>query len=193
MTAVREPIPTTPSKAADDNAGSVLSLENERFCRLVTTHQADLWRYVRYLGAGRDEADDLVQETFLSLHRSGFDERSPQETAALVRTAGRNQLLMLRRRQKREPCQIELDAAESVWATAHPTGHTDPLLDTLRDCIAELEGKAKEIVDYHYTQQLSRQESADRIGLAVEGVKTLLRRTRAALKQCVERKAKSRE
>ena len=30
---------------------------------LVREHQADVWRYLRYLGAAADDADDLTQET----------------------------------------------------------------------------------------------------------------------------------
>ena len=33
---------------------------------LVREHQADVWRYLRYLGADGHDADDLTQETFLA-------------------------------------------------------------------------------------------------------------------------------
>jgi RNA polymerase sigma-70 factor (ECF subfamily) len=184
MTAVKE-LSTPPP---EPSSGDQQTLGREQIGRLVAVHQGDLWRYIRYLGATADEADDLVQETFLALARSGFEERSVPETAALVRTAGRRRLLMLRRKQQREIHAVELDAAETVWAKVHTTGSTDPLLDALRDCVATLDGKAKQIIDLHYTQQLSRSESAKQIGITAEGVKTLLRRTRTALRQCVERK-----
>ena len=38
---------------------------------LVLAHQAELYRYVRYLGAGDpNAAEDLVQETFLAAFKS---------------------------------------------------------------------------------------------------------------------------
>lgn len=180
MTAVSEqPPPASP-----------LALDRDRLCRLVHQHQADLWRYVRYLGAQATEADDLVQETFLSLARSGFDERSDGETASLLRTAARNQLLMLRRRERRAPPHTELEAAEAVWVNTLPDGRSEPLLDALRDCVAGLEGRSGQIIQLHYTQKLSRDEAAKQLGMSTDGIKTLLRRTRAVLKECVERRMK---
>ena len=37
--------------------------------RLVREHQAELWRYLRYLGSDAARAEDLVQETFLRVWR----------------------------------------------------------------------------------------------------------------------------
>ena len=33
---------------------------------LIESHQAELWRYLRYLGCDAAEAEDLTQETFLA-------------------------------------------------------------------------------------------------------------------------------
>jgi hypothetical protein len=68
---------------------------------LVQRHQAAVWRYVRFLGADRSEADDLTQETFLALARSEFVERDERQTAGYLRVVARNQLLALRRKQNR--------------------------------------------------------------------------------------------
>ena len=89
---------------------------------LVREHQADVWRYLRYLGAAAEDADDLTQETFLAVARTPFELRSRGETAAYLRTAARNQLLMLRRKQGRQMSTVELAAAEEVWAAATPAG-----------------------------------------------------------------------
>ena len=75
---------------------------------MVREHHADVWRYLRYLGAGAADADDLTQETFLAVARSRFEERSPAQTAGYLRTVARNQLLMARRRQGREVHTVEI-------------------------------------------------------------------------------------
>ena len=66
---------------------------------LVHAHQAGVWRYLCYLGAAPIEADDLTQETFLSVIRRPLEQRSPRETAGYLRTVARRQLLNLRRRE----------------------------------------------------------------------------------------------
>ena len=85
---------------------------------LVHRHQAGVWRYVRFLGADRSEADDLTQETFLALARAEFVERDERQTAGYLRVVARNQLLALRRKQNREVSTVDLEAADSVWAAA---------------------------------------------------------------------------
>ena len=81
---------------------------------LVRRYQATVWRYLRYLGADPAEADDLTQETFFAVAKSSFQSRSPDETAAYLRKAARNQLLMARRRDSRRVTTVALSAAEQV-------------------------------------------------------------------------------
>jgi RNA polymerase sigma-70 factor (ECF subfamily) len=158
---------------------------------LVREHQADVWRYLRYLGAAADDADDLTQETFLAVARAPFDQRSRAETAAYLRTAARNQLLMLRRRQGRQICTVELAAAEHVWAEAAPRGSLEEFLDALGVCCESLGGRTHEVVHRFYRDGKGREEIAAEFEMSVDGIKSLLRRTRAGLRECVERRMNS--
>lgn len=152
---------------------------------LVREHQADVWRYLRYLGASANDADDLTQETFLAMSRAAFIERSPPETAAYLRTVARNQLLQARRRAGREIDTVELTVAEQVWK-ANVSGGFDDYLAALNDCLEKLEGRAREVVEQFYRQARSRQEIAEQMKMKPDGVKSLLRRTRGVLRQCIE-------
>jgi RNA polymerase sigma-70 factor (ECF subfamily) len=159
---------------------------------LVRQHQAGVWRYVRFLGADTTEADDLTQETFLALARGGFVERDELQTAGYVRVVARNQLLALRRKQNREIDTVGLEAADSVWAAAAgPDGSLTNYLDALRDCVDQLEGRARQAVDLHYHDHAGREAIATQLGMQADGVKTLLRRTRELLRECIERKIKT--
>ncbi|MAT68807.1 MAG: RNA polymerase subunit sigma-70 [Planctomycetaceae bacterium] len=155
---------------------------------LVHEHQADVWRYLRYLGAAAADADDLTQETFLAVARTPFEVRSRAASAAYLRTAARNQLLMLRRKQGRQIETVTLAAAESVWAAHCPEGRGDEFLDLLSACREGLAGRTRAAVDLFYQDNLSRDELAVRLDMTAEGVKTLLRRARATLRDCIERK-----
>lgn len=155
---------------------------------LVREHQADVWRYLRYLGAAPCDADDLTQETFLAIARAPFALRSRGETAAYLRTAARNQLLVLRRKQGRQAPAVELAAAEQVWATAHAEGDSNRFLEALAACYESLSGRAREAIDGFYKQDRSREQLAASMDVSVEGVKSLLRRTRATLRGCIERR-----
>ena len=159
---------------------------------LVHQHQAGVWRYVRFLGADRSEADDLTQETFLAFARSEFVERCDRQTAGYLRVVARNQLLALRRKQNREIGTVELEAADTVWAAAAgPDGSLTEYLDALRECVEQLDGRGRRAVDLRYLESAGRETIAAELEMKPDGVKTLLRRTRQLLRECVERKTKN--
>ncbi len=161
---------------------------------LVQRHQAGVWRYVRFLGADRSEADDLTQETFLAVARGDFIERDERQTAGYLRVVARNQLLALRRKQNREVSTVELESADTVWAAAAGAdGSFTGYLDALRDCVEQLEGRARLAIDLHYRVESGREAIAAALEMKPDGVKTLLRRTRQVLRECVERKMNAEE
>jgi RNA polymerase sigma-70 factor, ECF subfamily len=155
---------------------------------LVREHQAEVWRYLRFLGAAAADADDLTQETFLAVARSTFEARSRPETTAYLRTVARNQLLMARRRDGRQIDTVDLAAAEAVWAEAAGDDGLGGYLDALAECVSQLEGRAQDAVHRFYQNQEGRTEIAEALGMKPDGVKTLLRRTRDLLRQCIERR-----
>jgi RNA polymerase sigma-70 factor (ECF subfamily) len=159
---------------------------------LVREHQAGVWRYLRYLGAEAHEADDLTQETFLAVMRSGFEYRSPLEAAQYLRRAARNQLLIRRRRESREPTVGDLEAAEAVWAEAAGDDGLNDYLLALEDCLQRaVDARWREAIVLRYRDGASRDQIGERLDIATEGVKSLLRRARAALRDCVERKMRT--
>ena len=160
---------------------------------LVRTHQAGVWRYLRFLGCDRTEADDLTQETFLTVIKTPFEHRSSRETAAYLRKVARNRLLAVRRKQKRVSAMgdldYDLDQAEAVWAEMAGDNGLGDYLAALEDCLqAAVTPKAREAIDLKYREDASRDEIADQLKMAADGVKTLLRRARSSLRDCVERK-----
>ena len=61
----------------------------------------------------------------------------------------------------------------------------------MRECLQPLRDRSREAIEMHYRQGLGRAEIAARMGMKPDGIKTLLRRTRQLLRECVERKVKS--
>lgn len=184
--------PLSSAEACSDEgelAGSQLSPAS--LATLIDHHQADVWRYLRYLGAESADADDLTQETFLALSRAKFEQRSHGETASFMRSIARNQLLMFRRFQGREIDTVQLEAAEQVWAETVPEAGLSSLLATLAECLKTLDGRAREAIHLCYREDLSRNAMAAALRMKPEGIKTLLRRTRDALRDCIQRKQQS--
>lgn len=157
------------------------------FETIVRQHQAGVWRYLRFLGAERSEADDLTQETFLALFRSHFEHRTPGQTSGYLRAVARNQLLQFRRRQGKELNTVQMEVAESVWAEADQDDGLENYLTALECCLEKLDGKSKDAVELFYRQGLGREAVGKRMDLKPQGVKSLLRRTREVLRECVKR------
>lgn len=156
---------------------------------LVQAHQAGVWRYLRFLGCDRSESDDLTQETFLTVIKTPFEYRSSRAAAAYLRKVARNRLLAVRRKQKRVSAMGDLDRAEAVWAEMAGDNGLGDYLAALEDCLqAAVTPKAREAIDLKYREDASRDEIADQLEMAADGVKTLLRRARSSLRDCVERK-----
>jgi len=179
---------------------TVRSIAQDDVVRLVRAHQAEVWRYVRYLGATPELADDLVQEAFLQLLRAPFVERTPAATSAWLRTVVRN--LYVKSFRRPPFASADLDAIEATWngfvgdgdasgeALPGAAASGDEALARLRQCLEQLDGRARKVVAWHYEERRSRADIAGRLGIGEDGVKSLLRRTRALLKACVERRAR---
>jgi RNA polymerase sigma-70 factor (ECF subfamily) len=156
---------------------------------LVQRHQAAVWRYLRYLGCSETQADELAQETFLAVLEKPFEQRCNAATAAYLRTVARNRFLAVMRKEKHGSTAADLEIAEQVWSQT-PGAGTDEYLDSLDDCLRELTDRARRAIELRYRDDRSRRDIAAALEMTEDGVKTLLRRTREVLRECVERKVK---
>jgi RNA polymerase sigma-70 factor (ECF subfamily) len=154
---------------------------------LVQRHQAAVWRYLRYLGCTDAQADDLAQETFLAVLERPFEQRCDAATAAYLRMVARNRFLAVIRKEKNGPTAADVELAEEVWSLTAAAG-TDDYLDSLEDCLTELTDRARRAIELRYRDDRSRRDIAAALEMTEDGVKTLLRRTRETLRECVERK-----
>jgi RNA polymerase sigma-70 factor (ECF subfamily) len=157
---------------------------------LVHAHHKEIWRYLRFLGCEDALADDLVQETFLAVLKKPPTVSDTAAVRAYLRTIARNQFLAHCRKSNRQT-ELDLDTAEQVWAETHPRDGGEQRLSALDDCLAQLEGRAKQAIDLTYRENHSRADIAKKLDMSDDGIKSLLRRTRDALRQCVERKLQS--
>jgi RNA polymerase sigma-70 factor (ECF subfamily) len=160
---------------------------------LVLTHQAQIYRYVRYLGAPRDAAEDLVQETFLAALRSKVpaDVEEDVRQAAWLRGIARNMFLRFCRRRRRGPTTIDssfLEQAEASWESGLLRGSNGfDYVEALRRCLDMLADRQRKILNMRYAERRSRSEMARLANMTENGIKSLLRRIRARLAECVER------
>ena len=164
---------------------------------LVRMHQAEIYRYVRYLGAESvTVAEDLVQETFLAAFKNpatGKDAEGAaiREPAAWLRGIARNMFLMHCRRRKSNPVRVDsatLERAEATWTEEFlREGDGFDYIEALRACMAKLAEKHRKLLDLHYSEGKSRAEIAASFQMSEDGIKSLMRRLRTVLGDCIRR------
>lgn len=159
------------------------------FVTLVRQHQAGLWRYVRALGADTSTSDDIVQETFLTLLEKPFEYRGPAATDSYLRTVARNRYISLCRKTGRQVLMDEFEQLESDWQDLVKDTDGEELLWALRGCFSKLTPRARQALTLRYRENCSREDIAAALNMAENGIKTLLRRSRDKLRDCLEKKA----
>lgn len=161
------------------------------FAAWVDRHLRSVWRHLRMHGALPDAADDLTQEVFVVAWQKAAHERAPAAAAAFLRRTSR--FVFLRHLRDRDRSAVELaDAVDLLWTSDCEADDGDGLLAALRECVAQLDGRARRAVELSYgTDAISpapRIDAAAELGLQPNGLKTLLQRVRQQLRACVERR-----
>ncbi len=164
---------------------------------LVRAHQAELFRYLRYLGSDRATAEDLVQETFLAAFAAADrpDLSNEKLRSAWLRGIARNVFLNFCRRRKVSPVVVNsdtLEEAEATWSEKFLRGGDGfDFVEALRRCLDILPDRSREVIDMRYSEKRSRAELAELLEMTEDGIKSLLRRTRMILAECISARLRS--
>ena len=149
---------------------------------------------VRVVG-NREWAEDVLQESFLSIWRSAGDYRaslSPPMAwmGLIVRSRG---LDFLRRRASQrshltqEIDEVMADTLAMDAPTAMDTAQASEQAWALHQCLVKLENRQREVVSLAYLRDLSHSELAQQLKLPLGTVKTWIRRGLEQLRVCMAR------
>ncbi|TMA59702.1 MAG: sigma-70 family RNA polymerase sigma factor [Deltaproteobacteria bacterium] len=174
--------------------------DDQAFAGLVRQHAGRMLATARRLLRSEDEAEDAVQEAFLSAARAiaGFAGGSKVSTW-LHRIVINAALMKLRSRKRRAEEPIE-DLLPRFDADGHRIGGTatwetpsDVLLERretramVRRCIDRLPERYRTVLLLRDIEELDTQEAADLLGTTANTVKIRLHRARQALRTLLER------
>jgi RNA polymerase sigma-70 factor (ECF subfamily) len=155
---------------------------------IIRAHQDGVWRFLVSIGCDAALADDITQDAFLAMLRGGFRYEGPRETTAWLLRVAKHQFIDHARRRK-AVLGIDLANAETRWQAFEDDCAYEQRVQWLRECMENLPERAREAVRQRYELSLPREEMAKRLGVAPDGVKTLLARIRQKLRDCVQGKA----
>lgn len=162
--------------------------ETEALAQWVRRHQPPTWRFLRLCGCAADLADDLVQEAMLAALHKQVHRLDDAAATAWLRGAASNLWRMQLRGDARRAARTARALAEQAQRQCERDDGGEAWLLALRTCLQGLDGRARDVLERHYTGGMSRESVAAAMGLRPEGVKTLLRRVRDILRDCVLRR-----
>lgn len=147
----------------------------------VRCHQRELLRYARVLGCSDALADELIQDAFVTAWRKGAICGERRRDAGFLRKLVRDRWVDEQRARRRAAALH--DTVEDLWVEQP---EHDAWLAALATCRARLTGRSADAVAAVYDRGLDREQAASELGMRPNGIKTLLQRTRRALRECVE-------
>jgi RNA polymerase sigma-70 factor (ECF subfamily) len=133
----------------------------------------------------REEANDLVQQTFLQLHRARADFDPDQKLKPWVFTIAMNLKREYFRRKKRRP-ERSLDAASAPEPAVDALGAAQvEARRTLARVLGSLPADQREVIELHWFDGLEFPEVAQVVGASVSAVKVRAHRGYLRLRQAL--------
>jgi RNA polymerase sigma-70 factor (ECF subfamily) len=160
------------------------------FEQLVRLHEKKVFRLLLRMMGNREEAEDVAQETFLSLHRHGHRFRGDARFSTFVYRVASNAALNRRRTLGRNRARIKKLAVRQAAGDDLPQGPRDPedaaigseLSGVVRQALETLKPSLRLPVVLYDIEGLSYREIADVLGVAEGTVKSRIHRARLALR-----------
>lgn len=144
---------------------------------------SDLRRFIRRRVPDDHVADDLLQETFMRVHRNIATLQEAERLAAWVYQIARNVVRDHHRGASASP--VALSDAEDVSADDQPQPGCRSV-SWLDEMIQSLPDGYRQAVQFAEIEEQSQQEIADRLGLSLSGAKSRIQRGRAMLKDVLQ-------
>lgn len=171
----------TDQPASDPDRNPAVAARVEQ---LYASHAALVRSVCRSLLRDRSEAEDAVQQTFLSAQRALVNGSSPRDEAAWLATIARHECLARVRARMREPLPLplELELEEGdAGSDAHTAAVRRHEAVELREALAELPAQQRAAILLREVRGLSYQEVASSLSVTTAAVESLLFRARRSL------------
>ncbi len=186
QTGTKSPSTTARASIAPPDAGDLMAV--------VTSYQSSLLRYVgQTLGQTDHEAEDIVQEVFVRLHRqvAKYGSGSIKHLTTWLFRVAHNQTVDLLRRRSRRKQTSETGCEHTIPPVEQASDELDALGEVLRrearqaalQELAQLDEQKRQVVLLKIIQGMSLREVAEVVGVSVSLVNYRLNQGLAELAQ----------
>ena len=174
------------TEAADDALLLRRSAGGDRaaFTELMGRHAEAVHRFLLALGASPEDAEDALQDCFLSTWRSAGTFRGTDSARGWLFSTARNALRRLHRRRAGEPCELyslESLGAEAGWGMESDFTHRFEVEDELDWALRQVPEEERQVVVLRDLAGWSGSETAEALDLSMGAMKSRLHRGRLHL------------
>ncbi len=157
------------------------------FALLLTSHQLSIHAYI-YASLGQyNAAQDVLQQTNLRLWENASRYRFEEPFLPWAFTLARFEILSYFRDHQRDRLVFNEDLAIAMSKSAESaTAEISSRQAALRDCLSRMGHSQREVLRQRYVEERSLDQLSRHSGRSVDGIKSLLRRLRMALRSCIE-------
>ena len=152
----------------------LFSLHTKTTEELIERYQQPLYWHIRRMVVTHEDAQDVLQNTFIQVHLHLSELRDPaQERAWIYRIATNEALLWLR--DKREFISLEDEDASALFKTlsADPyTDNSDRLVVLMQEAVLRLPTMQRTVFNLRYYDELPYEEIASITGSSISAAKT---------------------
>lgn len=156
------------------------------FRTLFERYAPRLQRWLHHWVFSDELARDLVQQTFLQVHRARFDYRPQAPLRPWIVTIARNLAREQGRRKLRRPEDTGRDALIAQTETAGDPAHRFESGRDLQRALGILSDGAREVVWLHWIEGLSYEEIGEVLGIKAGAVRVRAHRAYASLRAWFE-------
>jgi RNA polymerase sigma-70 factor (ECF subfamily) len=152
---------------------------------LVERYQGTVYRFGRRMCQSEQDAEDVLQETLLTLVQKIGEFRGEASLSSWLFTIVRSRCRLRRRRADRQASSEGLQLLDSS-PRPDETVSTRELSGIVEAAVSELEPKYREVLLLRDVEGLSAPEVGEALRLTVAAVKSRLHRARAQVRELVE-------
>jgi RNA polymerase sigma-70 factor (ECF subfamily) len=175
--------------APPDEAVNPIPDKNKSFLRLFLQNERRLYAYIFTLLPHRADADDVLQETSLTMWDKFDAHAPPTEFLAWARRVAYHKVLDFYKKSQRAQARLSLIFLKRIAETS--AGQADELqLDDRREalagCVERLPPRDRELLTRRFAAGATTQSTSEQLGRSVDAVYKALAKLREALLQCVQ-------
>jgi RNA polymerase sigma-70 factor, ECF subfamily len=163
------------------------------FVQRLTAGQRRIYAFIRSQVCSRDDADEVMQQTTTVLWEKYHTFRQDGDFVRWACGVARLEVLTLLRNRRRVRVLLGDDVAEAVSRKlADAAVEVDLRIDMLVECMKDLAGRDRDLIERHYRIRQSVTEIAVALGLSESSVYKRLSHSRDMLYECIQQRLSER-